>query len=164
MMPNLHIKGGKELNDILQKLPVSIEKNILRSALRAGAKQIEAEAKRLVNKDELDLYESIRTSTSYNRRRGQVVAKVKAGNKKVFYAKFVEFGVASHIIEMRNGVLSFNGVAATRVHHSGYAAKPFMRPALDSKADDAIRAVSRTIKKRLTKAGINIPDLALDDE
>lgn len=163
-MSNLHIKGGKELNAVLQKLPVSIEKNILRSALRMGAKEIAEEAQRQVPKDDLDLYESIKISANYDRRKGQVIAKVKAGNKRVFYAKFVEYGVASHIIKMRDGVLSFNGVAARSVHHSGYSAKPFMRPALDTKADDALRAVARQIKKRLTKAGINTTDIALDSE
>ena len=44
-MADVFIKGGKELDDFLKKLPAKLEKNIIRSALRAGAKEILVEAK-----------------------------------------------------------------------------------------------------------------------
>jgi hypothetical protein len=51
------------------------------------------------------------------------------------------------------------------VNHPGARAKPFMRPALDSKSSEAIRAVGRKIGERLTKQGINnAPALEVDDE
>jgi HK97 gp10 family phage protein len=160
-MADLHIKGGKELNAILQQLPVSIEKNILRSALRAGAKQIQQKAIALAPTDDGDLKASIRLSTGY--KNGRVTAKVKVGNKRIFYARYVEFGVAAHLISKKDGVLSFNGFFAKNIEHGGYSARPFLRPSLDSEADNALRAIAKQIKKKLTKAGINTPDIVLDE-
>lgn len=51
------------------------------------------------------------------------------------------------------------------VHHPGAQPKPFMRPAIDEKQGEAIRAVGEQIRKRLTKEGINTSDgLEVDDE
>jgi HK97 gp10 family phage protein len=176
------LRGGRELQAALNSLPVKIEKNIMRAALRAGAKVIAEEAKALVpvsppNSENARLYggytgalkDSIRVDT--RARRGKVTASVKAGGKRkrgtdVFYAHFVEFGTAAHTIKGKNGRrLFFNGTFTPAVNHPGARAKPFMRPALDTKADDAIRAVGNKIKERLTKQGINTPaSLEIDDE
>jgi HK97 gp10 family phage protein len=160
----VNIKGGAELQRFLNQLPVKVEKNIMRAALRAGANVIKAEAKENVPVQDGDLKRSIKVSTSA--RRGTVRAKVKAGDQKAWYWHFVEFGTAAHTIKARNGKrLFFNGIFAKVVNHPGAKAKPFMRPALDNKANDAIRAVGRKISERLTKHGINnAPALEVEDE
>lgn len=164
----INIKGGEELAKALQQLPVKIEKNILRSALRAGANVIKNEAKSNVPVDDGDLKRSLKVSV--DAKRGRVTAKVKAGNKKVFYTHFVEFGTAAHIIKpkgritAKKGALSFNGVFVNSVNHPGARAKPFMRPALDAKANEAIVATGNKIKQRLTAVGINTPDFGVGDE
>ena len=48
------------------------------------------------------------------------------------------------------------------VEHPGSAPKPFMRPALDSRAQAALQAVGETIKKRLTKEGLNASGVDLE--
>jgi len=160
-MTDIYIKGGKELNAFLQQLPVSMEKNILRGALRAGAKEIQQKAIQLAPSDDGDLKKTIRLSTGY--KAGRVTAKVKVGNKKIFYSRFVEFGVAAHLITKANGVLSFNGIFAKTIQHGGYMARPFLRPALDSEANNAIKAVGAHIRKKLTKIGLKTPDIILDE-
>lgn len=168
-MNNLvNIKGGRELAKALQELPIKIEKNIMRSALRAGANVIKNEAKANVPVDSGDLKSSIKVST--NSRRGNVTAKVRAGNKKVWYTHFVEFGTAARIIKpkgritAKKGKLKFNDVYVDLVNHPGSRAKPFMRPAFDSKSNEAIVATGKKIKKRLTAVGINTPDFGIADE
>ncbi len=159
-----HIKGGEALQKFLTELPVKIEQNIMRSALRAGAKVIADEAKRNVPIQSGDLRNSIRLSTKS--RRGRVSATVKAGNKKAWYYRFVEFGTAAHEIKPKNAKSLFvAGIFSELVNHPGARAKPFMRPAFDSRSNDAIRAVGLKIKERLNKQGINQADgLEVGDE
>lgn len=183
-------KGGKELQDLLNTLPAKMERNVMRSALRAGAAVIRDAARENINDDTGALSKSVRVST--RARRGEVTATVKAGNKKAFYAHMVEFGTAPHLIEARDedrptrktrkgekkvsigtmnrmikqGSLKIGeNFIGPVVMHPGAAPKPFMRPAIDQKQDEAVRAVGEQIRKRLTKAGINAPaGLELDEE
>ena len=158
------LRGGRELQQMLNSLPAKLEKNIMRSALRAGARVIADEAKANVPVDNGDLKRSIKVST--RGKRGKVEARVRAGGKGVFYAHMVEFGTAAHVIKGKNGKrLFFNGVFAESINHPRARAKPFMRPALDGRANEAIRAVGEQIRKRLTKHGINTPaGLEIDDD
>jgi HK97 gp10 family phage protein len=148
------LKGGKELFTFLQTLAPKIERNIMRTALRAGAKVFFDEALKNVPVKDGDLKESGRIST--RAKHGQVSASVKFGNKKAWYWHMVELGTAAHTIKAKNGKsLFFNGSNVQMVNHPGARAKPFMRPAYDAKSDDAIIAVGRKIGERLTKHGIN---------
>jgi HK97 gp10 family phage protein len=164
MAQDVVIKGGKEVGEFLKTLPAKIRRNVIRSALRAGAKVIADEAKANAPVQDGDLRRSIRVSTRVKGDKASASAKV--GNKKVWYSHFVEFGTAAHRIAAKNGkVLSFNGVFRKEVMHPGTRAKPFMRPALDAKSTEAINAVGRHIGKRLTKLGLNAPpDFEVDDE
>ena len=159
-----NLKGGKELQDFLNQLPAKIEQNVMRSALRAGAKVIADEAKvRVPVGDSGLLRDSIRVST--RARKGRVSASAKAGDKKAFYWRWVEYGTAAHEIRPKNGKsLFFSGLFSELIDHPGARAKPFMRPAFDNKANEAIQAVGRMIGKRLNKAGLNAPDGFKDDE
>ena len=164
------IKGAKELFDFLNQLPLKVEKNIMRSALRAGASVIAKEAKTLAPVKMGGLKASIRTGS--NAKKGGAEAYVRAGGRKnkakssdnsAFYAQFVEFGTAAHMIyptkqkklkfKAKDGTTKF----ANFVLHKGAQAKPFMRPAYDAKSEEAILAVTNRIKQRLTKQGINVP-------
>ncbi|BBB65910.1 hypothetical protein UNDYM_1657 [Undibacterium sp. YM2] len=152
-----NIKGGDELQKFLDQLPAKIEANIMRSSLRAGAKVILDAAKENVPVEHGDLRASLRIST--RSKRGVVTATVKAGSKKAFYWRFVEFGTAAHGIKPKKAAsLLFGNVFAESVLHPGARAKPYMRPALDTQAGAAIQAVGEAIKKRLTKQGINASD------
>ena len=160
-MGEQNITGLKELQQFLDALPAKIEKNILRGAMRAGSKVQMARAKELVpieteGKHPGALRDSLRIKTSA--RNGVVKASVVAGNKKAFYASWVEFGTAAHFIKPKNRKsLFFAGLAREVINHPGAKPKPFMRPALDATVQAAVAAVGDYIRKRLTKEGIDVP-------
>ena len=176
-MSRINITGGKELAQFLQQLPVKLEKNIMRGALRAGAKVILDEARINVPVQYGELKKSLRVST--NAKRGRVEAKVKAGSKakskggkiKGWYAAIVEFGASPHIIKGKGGkMLKFTArdgrkIEIAQVNHPGFKPRPYLRPALDAKAKASIVEVGNYIKARLTKEGINgAPTLGASDE
>ena len=123
------------------------------------------------------LRDSIRVSARV--KNGRVTASVYAGGKTksgahVFYANWVEFGTAGHAImakqangknaarrlnrsAKRGGSLRIGGqFVGSVVMHPGSRARPFMRPALDGKAQAAVLAAADYIKKRLAlKHGID---------
>lgn len=161
-MSETRVKGLAELQRALDGLPAKIEANIMRGALRAGAKVIAAEARRNVHSVSGALADSIRVGTKSSR--GTVIGRVVAGGKSkllkdnsaAFYGRFVEFGTAAHVIRAKNGRLLALGVS--KVNHPGAKKKPFMRPALDTMATAAVEAVREYIRNRLaSKHGIDVP-------
>lgn len=173
-MTDINVKGFSDLQKFLDTLAPRVEQNIMRGALRAGAKPILEAAKSAApvgepsetNRRRYKLYagalrDSIRISGRIDKRNGKVTASVKAGGKTksgadVFYAHMVEFGTRPH-------ALSKGG----EVTHPGTAPRPFMRPAIDSQAQNAILAAGEYIKKRLsTKHGLDTADIeiGIDEE
>jgi HK97 gp10 family phage protein len=165
-MSEIRMSGLADLQKILDELPAKIEANVLRGGLRAGAKVIEEEAKRLVPIGEPrvtrtkggeptlhrpgELRKSIRVSM--RSKKGIVQAMVKAGNKDAWYAHLVEFGTARHWIKPKNRKsLVLAGLMRELVDHPGARPKPFMRPAFDAKAQAAIQAMADYMNKRLPK-------------
>lgn len=152
-MSELHIEGLAALERALEQLPDKIERNIVRGALRAGSKVFLTEARRRVPKKTGKLAKSLRISV--RKVRGGLVATTKAGNKEAFYAHMVEYGTAAHLIKPINGkALLLAGANFEKVRHPGAAAHPFMRPAFDLGARNAVLAYAAYMRKRLTKAGV----------
>lgn len=166
MSEDVSISGLKELDQALRELPVKLQRNVLRSALRASAKVVADEAKRMVPVRTGALRDSIRVTSRLVR--GVPTAKVVAGSKGkngVWYAHLIEFGTKSHIIETSTKKsLSIGGNAVEKVMHPGAQKKPFMRPAFDLRSQDAIERFKEVVRARLTKAGIDIPDTAPEDD
>lgn len=159
-MALIHIRGAAELQKVLGQLPVKLERKILRGGLRAGAKVIEAEAKRRVPVVTGQLRDSIRVSTG-SKRGGKVYAHVKAGGRKkgqAFYAHFVEFGTARHVILPGGGTKAGKALAiagrmvGAKVDHPGARARPFMRPALDTQSQKAVDQMAEYLAQRLKEA------------
>lgn len=196
----IHVKGLALLSKRLDEISAEIEKNVMRQALREGAKVIAEQAKvnagshrtssknkRLYGGYAGALRDSIRVGSG-KVRRGVVTASVRAGGMKtkagadVYYANWVEYGTAAHAIVAR---LSNGKNAASRINrqakkmrtalnisgnwvgpavvHPGARARPFMRPALEAKAQEAVVAVGNYIKKRLsTKHGVETSDIEIE--
>lgn len=152
-----NIRGGRQLNELLQTLPTKVERNILRAALRAGAAVILPEVQSRIPAATGQLRASARITTRY--RKGQVSASVKVGNFLAWYAHLVEFGTRPHTIRPKNpgGTLRFGGITTREVQHPGTRARPFMRPAADAATPEALTAVTRKIRERLTREGLNTP-------
>jgi HK97 gp10 family phage protein len=171
-----NILGAVALDALLGTLPVKIEKNILRGALRAGAKVMLAEVKQRIPVASGDLRDSVRITTRV--RRGVVSASVKAGNAKAYYAGMVEFGTRPHLIKVDdkdrgvnrrtgklasvttvNRRLAIGGtVIGPSVAHPGAKARPYMRPAADAGFEAAVGAVQKHVRDRLTKQGLEVPE------
>lgn len=180
------IIGGKQLFDFLQQLPVKVERNIMRAALRAGAAVLRDEARRNLEAngtmDTRELWKSIRVTTGA--KKGIVTATIKAGNKKAFYWGWVEYGTKPHLLKVedyerpinyrlttKRGTLVYasmttvnrnvlkigNTFVGPTVSHPGAKPSPYMRPALDNKGDAAVLAIAAKIRERLTLQGINVP-------
>jgi hypothetical protein len=182
----VHVKGLAQLQTFLSTLPVKMEKNIMRGALRAGAKPILADAKMRVRKRSGATAASMRISTMA--RGGRVIARVIAG--KATYGNvpiWLEYGTRPHLISVgdenkpinarlsaRRGSLVRVSIATMNraaralgslviggrfvgpvIHHPGSRAFPFMRPAADARATDAVVATGRYIRTRLTKSGLS---------
>lgn len=152
------LRGGKELQDLLSQLPAKIEANVVRGGLRKGAVVLRDAIREAAPKDSGDLAASVRVSVRL--RNGTVVATVKTGNKKAWYAHLVEYGTAAHEIHAaEGGRLAIGGALLTFVNHPGARAHPFVRPALDSHQQIALDAAMDYMRNRLkTKYGLETPD------
>lgn len=151
MSDDVQVKGLKELALALEQLPNNVQNNVMRGALRAGARVMADEAKAtatFIDRSGL-LRKTIQVTASL--KYGVIKAHVTAGKREVgkrraFYAHMVEFGTAAHRIGKRGGT------------HPGAKAKPFMRPTMDRKSEAAVAAVREYIRARLaTKYGIEVP-------
>ena len=161
-MADQSIFGGRELDDFLQQLPVKVEKNILRAALRAGANEFKEEVRQNLSStgsvETAALYKSVRVTSRV--KRGRVTASLKVGNHNAWYGHLIEFGVKAHGI--KKGADRESGKLQEGKLHPGFPERPFIRPAADSRAGRAVAAVGQKIRERLTKEGINT--IAPEDE
>jgi len=122
------IKGAADMERVLKALGPNVASRVGDQSLRAGAKVIVAEAKRLVPKDSGDLRDSIVTETE---------RKNKDDNERVV-------------------LIGFKQPTSGRAHLTEFgtknaAAKPFMRPAMDNKAGEALNEMGRVMAQGLTR-------------
>lgn len=162
MSAEFKIEGLADLEKQLLDFPEKIRLNVMRGALRAGARQIANEAKARVPVQTGQLRNSIRVSARLQG--NDIVASVKAGGRVrggsrkgrsesgAFYAHMVEFGTSAHIIQViRAKALRVGGWFAHELEHPGARANPFFRAAISTKASAATQAVADYIRKRLDK-------------
>lgn len=130
------IRGAKELEKTLKELGPQIASRLGDRALRAGAKPIVKEAKRLTPRRTGNLRKSIKAVKA--RERGGAYAATRTvliGFKKPHSrrAHLTEFGF---------------------VHRNGkhVAARPFIRPALDATAGEALRAMIEDMSRGILRA------------
>jgi len=172
MSGDVHVQGLAELQAALDTLSAKIQTNIMRGALRSGAKVMRDHARAIAPQEGSEAFSKYKTTLGWTPGElqrsirlsakisgDQVVASVKAGNKKAFYVHMVEGGTVDHWIRPKNGKsLFFAGVFSTAIHHPGARKNPFMRITMDSQAQAAVEQVGNYIRNRLTKDGIEIPD------
>lgn len=135
----LKLDGFKELAAAMRELPERVAKNVLRSAVGAGAAEIRKEAKLRAPSDTGRLKSAI-YQKQIREASGQykqvffvgvrVGAKRKKGGKKdysqsAYYWSFNEFGTAK------------------------MAARPFMRPAFESHKEAAVDAIAKKLDERI---------------
>jgi HK97 gp10 family phage protein len=187
---DINVKGLKELQELLDKLPAKVEANIMRGALRAGAKPIRAAAINNINSKSGELAAGIKVSTRI--KGGVVSALIGTRGPSGYKANFVEYGTRAHLISVQDNEKNINyrlsrkrGVTVLEsmrtinrrvlqigrnfvgptVDHPGAKPHPFMRPALDSEGQNAAMAAAAYIKRRLsTKHGLDVADIDIGIE
>lgn len=180
----------KRTLEILAAIPAAIKAEVS-ATIRAEAEAIVATQKRLVAVDDGDLRDSIRVEmgnvsiasssvlagTSGKRSKGSryggsaggviegdpdLTATVIAGDKKAFYARFVEFGTAPHDLKKGGIVSSWSTITSkgktfrkrynrqTKLlgapRHPGAKARPFFYGPFRARKTSIKRAVSRSIR------------------
>ncbi|MFD1951371.1 HK97 gp10 family phage protein [Sphingomonas arantia] len=165
------MRGGADFNAFLAALPQNIERNVLRTALKAGA-DVFAEGAREECRSE-EVRGTIQTSSRSEK--GIVTAKIQTKGDGAFKAPWLEFGTDPHFIsvdddqtggktvrrinlEAKRGSLVIGGMfVGSTVYHPGARPYPFMRPAVDTRETAAIAAISAHIAGKMTRAGIETP-------
>lgn len=144
-MSQIEIDGLKDLQRRLTKLPERIERNIMSAAVRAGANEIKKAAVQRLGGKKTDIV--VKKS-----RAPKGTTKYTIGiNAKKFYLYFREFGTKPHVIKSKKLMTDGTFVYGRVVQHPGQSAKPFMRPAFDESAHNAILAMKKKIGQRLEK-------------
>ena len=127
-MDGVTISGVDDVVKKLHKLPVAIADRVLISAIRAAAKPLAQEAKQRVPVDTGRLKKSIGVVKRRSKDKNIVMFTVAPRKKKGGWtAHFIEFGT------------------------SKMAAKPFMRPAFESKGDEALEMAKKKLRQRVDK-------------
>ena len=162
MSSEVHVTGLSDLQKLLDTLPVKVEKNIMRGALRAGMKVVLPVAAQNIHSVSGELAAGLKIGT---RIKGQTVtASLTAKGPHGYVAKWVEFGTKPHTISAKGGALSFGGIFAKSVEHPGATPHPFMRPALDQTASAAVIAAANYMEKRIASGGIDTGDILIEGD
>lgn len=186
-MTAMKLKGGKELLSFLDAFPDRLKKNAVRSALSAAAKPVRDQARSNAPRESGKLAKSIKTGSPKVEHAGTVTVKIRLQGEHSFLGHFFEYGVAPHFIRAGDSNLSArkltqklgreggtadggamkigDNYVTGAVLHPGFAAKPFMRPALDFKAEEAVNAFGERLRTYLKdKTGFTAPALLEVDE
>ena len=153
MGKNLSFTGISELTEVLDALAgdKKLSGKVMRGILNKAAKPIIQKAQELAPKEDGDLQKSIGTIPGRGQGKGEqvYVGPRRGGRFKGYAGHLVEYGTAPHLIRAKaaGGQLHLRGnVFVEEVHHPGAAAHPFMRPAFDSKKDEAIDIIKNECK------------------
>jgi HK97 gp10 family phage protein len=139
-----------------QKLEGELSLSQLKKIARKAAEIIKADMKQRAPRDEGKLAESIMTSVKSDSTIDQVVVDVGPSKKTSWRAHFLEFGVRPHLLKTKTARVMVNRatgeVFGATANHPGFPAKPFIRPAIDEKGDDAAKLFAEEIHKAIMKA------------
>jgi hypothetical protein len=185
------LSGGPELQNLLDALPKRWATRVVRNGTRAGAVVVQKEAKARVRRKSGKVAKGIKVSTRVDN--DLIIARVRVGGEHGYVGYFLEHGVMPHLITVddedrptyktRRGVkkLSIGSInkqvksgslkigehfVGPFVHHPGHPAFPFMRPALDATAQDAVNALGEYVRSHLSWDELQAPRVEIvgDDE
>lgn len=165
MNETIHVKGLAEIQAFLDQLPDKIERNILRGALRSGMKVVQPWVAQRIHSVSGELAAGLRLTT--RARDGRVTASIKTTGPHGGLAKFIEFGTKAHFIDAPpgGGLRMPGGEVVAGVLHPGSLPYPFMRPALDAEAQNAVIAAAEYMKDRLsTREGIDASGVTIEGD
>ncbi len=153
------LTGFQQLDEALKQFPVKLQKNILSHAVKQGAKVIQRAAIAMAPVGKTGkLRRAIKVGIGKKRKNLYSVTYLVGLNKKMaWYGRLVEMGAGAHVIKIkRKQTLTIGDQAiGTEINHPGVVnRKPFMRPAIDNYADQAIAAMKNDLIQGIEK---NLP-------
>jgi len=145
---SVKVEGGPQLLKEFAALGGNV-RSTSRSAIRAGAKVIQAQAE--VNAQAIATRPAKHTQIKISQRvKGTIEAMIGPSKRKWFY-RYFETGVTPH--EITGAPLVFEGdaglVVIGGVNHPGLVARPWLRPAFDSKQGEAPAAIEAAFRKAI---------------
>lgn len=164
-MTDLPIKGLDETIAVLSAFPQQMQKKAIRRGMTRAAAVVRDEARFRAPRKTGKLAKSIKSGSARRNPDGSYSISVRTND---FRGIFFEYGVAPHYITAGDsdlsarkltqsasqegvsdgGALVINGkFVSGAVLHPGFPAKPFLRPALDIKAQEAVRALAFEIEE-----------------
>jgi HK97 gp10 family phage protein len=145
---DFEVLGLKELDDALKNLPEYLQKRAMKEAFIAGGQIIQQTAVALAPRRRGNLAAAIELKFIPDMGNGQGGVAIYVNKKKAWYGRLEEFGTAPHVIRVRRGkALKIGSTYVKEVQHPGAAAKPFMRPAFDTKKQEAVNVIALTLRK-----------------
>ena len=180
MSKSFPVSGLKQLDAYLAALPMNIQKNAIRAGLVAAAAPIRDEARSLAPKDSGAMARSIKTGSARQNPDGTFSISISLKGPHAFLGLFHEYGVRPHVINAGDSGLSARKLTQKMrregssdaegtirigdnfvsgvVQHPGHRAHPFMRPALDVRADEATKAFANRSRSYIEgKTGFTAP-------
>lgn len=179
MSKQFPVAGLRELDRFLSAFPKNMQKGAYRAGLTAAARPIRDEARLRAPKQTGKMAKAIKTGSARQNPDGTFSVSIRLDGEHSFLGLFHEYGVAPHLIArtgkgegrvavrkaavgegtIQGGVMKIgDDFVSGIISHPGHAARPFMRPALDAKADEAIKAFGDKIRAYMEgKAGFVAP-------
>jgi HK97 gp10 family phage protein len=173
------VTGLKELDAYLSALPMNMQKGAYRAGLTAAAAVIRDEARLRAPRTTGALAKSIRSGSARRNADGSFSITVGPRGRQGFLGLFHEFGVRPHYIArtgkgegrvairnakegrgtVKGGTMKIgDDFVSGIISHPGHRAQPFLRPALDIKADEAVQAFAQRIREYIEgKTGFAAP-------
>jgi HK97 gp10 family phage protein len=158
---------------------MNMQKGAYRAALTAAAAPIRDEARMLARKASGKMARAIKTGSARQNEDGTFSVTVSLKGPHAFLGTFIEYGVKPHYIArtgkgegrvairkakegtgtVQGGVMKIGeDFVSGIISHPGLAASPFLRPALDLKADEAVKAFAARIRAYIEgKTGFAAP-------
>lgn len=124
------IEGADELAKVLKLLPGKMGASVLASSLRTGAVLIKKEAAARAPRDQGDLAKSIRVQKV--KQKGTEALFHVGPDREHFYGIFSEFGTSKE------------------------SARPWLRPAFDTKAAEALDKIGESLGKKVEAAAAKL--------
>lgn len=176
MMSSNSLPGTEATIRALENLPAKMQDGAIRAGLTAAAKVIRTEARLRAPRKTGQLAKAIVSGSSRKNQDNTFSIRVYVDERKPhgFLGYFYEYGVRPHLIAstgrgegrvavrkaksgtgtIKKGVMKIgDGFVSGIISHPGHGAHPFMRPALDTKADEAIEAFTVRIREYIEKIG-----------
>jgi len=149
-MIEIEIKGLKELDEELKKFPIELQKKALGSIVAAGGRIVKDAAlnnfmnvAKTMNLDKNEKHWSLKNIVLRRmKRKDRGKSTLTYGIRAQYPAFYLETGTTPHTITARKAKsLGDKGQFGKSVEHPGYAARPFLRPALDNNVSRVVNAM-----------------------